>query len=194
MCEQQRIEGSLLEYAHEIVRSHLKPGDLAVDATLGNGHDMLFLTRCVGQQGRVFGFDIQTNAIDTARQRLQDAGIEAGAYCLLSDSHANMARYVFGEVRAVMFNLGYLPGGDKSIITRPGTTLQALSVAMELLGSGGILTVMCYPGHDGGNEESGLVTDWLVRMAPASGELRGYCRAGASASAPFLWVMTKKSG
>lgn len=193
MNEAQEIEGNLLEYAHEIVRGHVKSGDVAVDATLGNGHDMLFLSHCVGGSGKVFGFDIQSGAIDATRQRLDDEGIDPGLYHLVCDSHSGMARYVKREVQVVMFNLGYLPGGDKRIITRSETTLQALSAAVDLLAAGGVLTVMCYPGHDGGTEEAALVADWLARMSLECGELRRYRRAGASDSAPFLCVMTKKT-
>ncbi|MGB2186340.1 MAG: class I SAM-dependent methyltransferase [Akkermansiaceae bacterium] len=193
MEQPQEIDGSLLEYAHKLIRNCAKTGDLAVDATTGNGHDTLFLTRCVGHSGQVYGFDIQSDAIDATRQRLDDAEIDPSAYSLVCDSHANMARHVNKQVQVVMFNLGYLPGSDKSVITLAETTLQALSAAVDLMAAGGVLTVMCYPGHDGGKEEAALVTDWLARINPECGELRSYRRRGTSDSAPFLLVVTKKA-
>ncbi|PID81943.1 hypothetical protein CSB20_00400, partial [bacterium DOLZORAL124_64_63] len=61
------ITGSLTAQAHLLVRDHITPGDTAIDATLGNGHDTLFLARCVGKTGTVIGFDVQTQAITSTR-------------------------------------------------------------------------------------------------------------------------------
>ncbi|CAN5811966.1 class I SAM-dependent methyltransferase [soil metagenome] len=156
---------SVLGFTQDLIGQALTEGDVAIDATVGNGHDTLYLARCVGASGMVFGFDIQEAALEAARSRILEAGLEAQTRLILA-SHDTMAdwleSYVPGRrVRAVMFNLGYRPGGDRSKITRPETTLPALDTALQLLSSGGLLTIVLYPGHPGGLVESEAVQEWV---------------------------------
>jgi predicted methyltransferase len=140
-------------------------GDLAVDATVGNGHDTLFLARQVGPDGHVWGFDVQQQALAaTARQllehRLTDrVTLVHGGHELLSETLPASAR---GQLAAVMFNLGYLPGSDKRVTTLPRTTLAALAAARDQLRSGGLLSVLAYRGHAGGQQEAQAVAGWLA--------------------------------
>lgn len=160
---------SILSLSKQLIRQTLHPGDTAVDATVGNGLDTLFLAETVGASGRVFGFDIQTDAIQTARQRLESANLE-GRVTLFTDSHHRMAEYlpveVHGRIRGVMFNLGYRPHGNHAIITRPETTVPALSAASQLLAPGGMITVVLYTGHPGGEAEAEAVIRWAKELSP----------------------------
>ena len=189
MILEKSIEGSLLEQAHDLIAGVLVQGDAAVDATLGNGHDTLFLARCVGRAGKVFGFDVQQAAVGNTRKRLDDAGVDSDCYALFCESHADMALHITTKVKAVMFNLGYLPGGDKKIITQAHSTVAALSAAIESLSCGGILTVMCYPGHDGGADEADLVTNFVDELDEDDWRVTRYSRAEARASTPYLWTI-----
>lgn len=150
------------EIAHLLVRRCLSAGGRAIDATVGNGHDTLFLAGLVGHEGRVDGFDIQGEAI--ARTRVKSNGLPQ--IHLHHLGHERIAECVKEPVGTVMFNLGYLPSGDKSVITRPCSTLPALDAAIPLLKKGGLLTVVVYPGHEGGREESAEVDDWFARLPP----------------------------
>ncbi len=158
---------SILDAAHEGVADALSPGDRAIDATLGNGHDTLFLARCVGGDGAVLGFDVQAEALQATRARLADAGIRDPVE-LHHRGHEDMAAVApegwTGTVGAVMFNLGYLPGSDKTCITRPATTIRALDAATELLRPGGVITAVLYTGHDGGAEEARAVQQWAEAL------------------------------
>ena len=158
---------SLVQRAHQSVAEVLAAGDIAVDATVGNGHDTLFLARAVGEGGRVYGFDIQQQALDEARHRLDQAGI-AERVALYHAGHEVMALLLpddlRGRVKAVMFNLGYLPRGDKSRTTRPATTLSALSDALGLLAPGGRISVLAYTGHSGGREETEAIKAWAATL------------------------------
>jgi tRNA A58 N-methylase Trm61 len=140
-----------------------------VDATVGNGHDTLFLAETVGASGRVFGFDIQAEALQAARRRLEAANLE-GRVTLFAESHHRMAdclpAEVHGRIKAVMFNLGYLPHGDHAIITRPETTVPALDAAARLLAPGGMMSAVLYTGHPGGPEESEAVIRWAKELSP----------------------------
>ncbi len=193
MILEKSIEGSLLLQAHDLIVDVLEHGDAAVDATLGNGHDTLFLARCVGRAGKVFGFDVQQAAVGNAGKRLDDAGVDSCCYALFCESHADMALHITTKVKAVMFNLGYLPGGDKKIITQAHSTVAALSAAIESLSCGGILTVMCYPGHDGGADEADLVTNFVDELDEEDWRVTRYNRAEARASTPYLWTILNVS-
>ncbi|MGY6275582.1 tRNA (mnm(5)s(2)U34)-methyltransferase [Methylomonas sp. MgM2] len=181
---------SLSETAHDAVRTHLHHGDLAVDATLGNGHDALFLTQCVGKTGHVYGFDIQAGALQATGLRLREHGMLNRA-TLLQVSHAELAEYVPGQVKAIMFNLGYMPGSDKKIMTRAESTLSALNAACQILESHGVMTVMAYPGHVGGEEEAGCVELWAGQLNPAQYRSQMICSEHHKASAPRLFVIRK---
>lgn len=151
------------ELAHRLAGERLAPGDLAVDATVGNGHDTLFLAECVGPAGRVVGFDVQEEAIRRTAERVAGrAQVE-----LHRTGHENLADHVPAPARAIVFNLGYLPSGDKTVVTRPETTLAALDAALDRLAGNGIVTVTLYPGHEGGGEEAARVLDWAGRLDPA---------------------------
>ncbi|MGB2403213.1 MAG: class I SAM-dependent methyltransferase [Akkermansiaceae bacterium] len=191
MIKEEVISGSLLLLAHEIVAEVLQVGDTAVDATLGNGHDALFLAGCVGSSGMVFGFDIQEAALRSTAERLEAAGVNRCCYQLMCESHAEMERYVTKNAKVAIFNLGYLPGGDKTKITLPASTLAALSAAVNLLSCGGILTVMCYPGHEGGADEVCMVDKFIDGLASDQWSVTRYKRIAATNASPYLWVARK---
>ena len=157
------------EFAQAAVSRVLKPGDLAIDATAGNGHDTLFLCERVGPQGKIVAFDIQDEALTATRTRLAESGIGTGCFELVCASHETMPAHAEHQtVAAIMFNLGYLPGGDKAIITRTASTLAALESALRLLHSGGVLTIVCYPGHEGGAVEAKAVSEWAEGLRERS--------------------------
>jgi predicted methyltransferase len=161
----------ILAQARNLINCALTPGDTAVDATVGNGHDTLFLAECVGPTGRVVGFDIQPAALTETTRRLREAGLEERVELLLR-GHEEMTAWfaesaLLPHPQAVMFNLGYRPGGDKSVITHPVTTVTALGSALDLLVPGGVITVVLYPGHEGGRAETEAVLSW-ARTVPAN--------------------------
>jgi len=158
---------SLTALAQEAVDKILDAGSLAIDATVGNGHDTLFLAGRVAPQGRVIGFDVQADAVVNTRARLVASQLDAVAELHLC-GHERMLEQVpadwIGRVAAVMFNLGYLPGGDKARITRAETTVAALDQALRLLRPRGLLSLLLYRGHAGAQGESDAVSGWLDRL------------------------------
>lgn len=122
--------GNAVACAHAFVRAHLVPGGFAVDATAGNGHDTVFLCHAVGPQGRVLALDIQQKAVDATNMRLQKMGLAQIGRAIKAD-HAGLADIFEKEGRpcAVMFNLGYLPGGSHAVFTTPQHSLPALDAA-----------------------------------------------------------------
>ena len=154
----------LLELQKHFILTHLGEGDVAVDFTMGNGHDTEFLSKTVGESGHVYAFDIQAQAVESTRKNLAEQGCPEN-YTLIHDSHHKVKEYVKTPFRVGMFNLGWLPGGDKSITTMRETTLPAIRDAIELLDRDGILNIAIYPGHKEGDEEGKLVCEYLASLS-----------------------------
>ena len=178
-----------IHLAHQFVRNVVKTGDIAVDATLGNGHDALFLSKLVGEKGMVYGFDVQEVALQSSEERMEACGVEAFEFFLAG--HERMADFVKAEVAVVMFNLGYLPRADKAVITTEQTTLPAVEAALALLKTGGLLTIMCYPGHEGGDVESAAVVKWCGALAREDYRVAQFGLLNAPNNPPFLVVVEK---
>ncbi len=149
--------------ATDYVRRLLLPGDCAIDATMGNGHDTLMLAEAVGEAGQVIAFDVQRQAVEVTRGRLEAAGVMARV-TLHHAGHERMAELATRPARAVMMNLGWLPGGDKAVTTQLATTLAAVRAALDLLLPGGLLTVCAYPGHAEGDRERAELTAFLREL------------------------------
>jgi len=174
-----------------LVKEALREGDLAIDATSGNGHDTAFLAECVGAGGRVIAFDIQPEAIRHARIHVGECGF-AERVEFHQQSHTNLTAHVTpGTVAAVMFNLGYLPGGEHSIATKSPETLIAIEQAVEVLKPGGLLSIVCYPGHTAGAGEAAVVEDKLSSLAHDGWRVAAYEMRGTFRPAPFLLLGCK---
>ncbi len=186
---------SLTDFTQQSLGRILQAGDCAIDATVGNGHDTLFLARRVGTGGRVMGFDIQAQALETARRRLQQENLLDRVDLLLA-GHEKLTVYVpeqwRARLRAVMFNLGYLPNGDKGIVTRPENTLDALEQSLELLMSGGMLSLMAYRGHPGGMQEYHAVKTCVAVLEPGRFAVRIEHLADAKRPGPVLFLISKE--
>lgn len=130
--------------AQNIIKSSCLNFNAAVDATLGNGHDTDFLA---GIFEKVYSFDIQKQCINNYVHKNKDNVI------LINDSHENIEKHINGAIDCAMFNLGFLPGGDKCITTKYESTLKAIDSALKLLRSNGIITIALYPGHEAGKLE-----------------------------------------
>lgn len=148
-----------LNYAHYVLRSTVKDGDVVVDATSGNGNDTLLLCNLVGPQGRVYAFDIQEKAVTATREKMTAYGLTDRSECIL-DSHENIGNYVSVPISAAVFNLGFLPGANRQITTRPVTTIKALEKLLPLIKPGGLVVVVVYPGHEEGAAEKIALEDY----------------------------------
>lgn len=152
-------------WAAELIGPALFPGARAVDATMGNGKDTLWLCGLVGETGRVYAFDVQAEAVARTRELLEREGV-ADQAALFCRGHEHMSEVVDGPVDAVMFNLGWLPGAEHGVTTRVETTLQAADAALTLLKPEGLLTICVYPGHDEGTRELNALTAWAASLDP----------------------------
>ena len=143
----------LLDLQKKFILSHLGEGDIAVDFTMGNGHDTEFLSKTVGARGSVTAFDIQAKALCSTASHLRESGCPENWRLILA-SHDRAPEFVKGPIKAGMFNLGYMPGsGNKALTTMRATTLPAVANAVGMLGADAILLVAVYPGHPEGAAE-----------------------------------------
>ena len=176
------------QLAHELISSCLSAGDTAVDATAGNGHDTRFLADCVGTEGRVHAFDIQEEAISQTRNRCADLP----QVLLHHSGHERIDEHVKHPIQAAMFNLGYLPKGDKSKVTLPETTLVAVESCLEHLSPGGRITIILYTGHPGGKNEALAVRAALQSLDQEDFTVAQYCFLNQANSPPELLVVERR--
>jgi len=187
---------SLTAQAHAIAGKNLSNGDIAIDATLGNGHDLLFLAKKVGVAGKIFGFDIQEQALQATRCRLENE-ISGKNITLNQACHAQMSGYIpkhlRGKIKVIMFNLGYLPGANKSVITQVDSTLSALQQSLDLLAPSGVITLLAYPGHEGGAIETRQIDLWCKQLNQDCFNTQ-LLVCSEKATAPRLFIIKKRTG
>lgn len=176
-----------LQMAHSFLEEVLTPADIAVDATMGNGYDTLFLAQRAGQ---VVAFDIQEQALTQTAKRLEEAGLTNARLLLVG--HEEVDDYV-DACKVAIFNLGYLPSADKSIITRPETTVVAVEKILDRLVTGGRLAMMVYHGHEGGNSEKQAVLDYVRQLDQTQFTVMLYQPLNQVNTPPFLIMIEKLS-
>jgi len=185
----------LTDRAHDICRAALQTGDVAIDATVGNGYDTIFLAESVGVNGRVYGFDIQPSAIKSARENLGSKLRKR--VTLIQRSHVEMDHCIEesdrNHVKVIMFNLGYLPGGDKEITTRTESTLAAIQIACDLLHPKGLISIIAYPGHEAGKAETDAVFSFLDSLDTANWKSETIQAVENSETAP-RWIGLRQCG
>jgi len=151
----------LKELHKHFILEHLSEGEVAVDFTMGNGNDTLFLSKTVGKEGRVYAFDIQEAALESTRALLVSEGAPEN-YTLICASHHRLKEFVKEPIKAGMFNLGYLPGsGKKAVTTMRETTMPAVEAALDMLLPDGVLIVAIYPGHEEGALEGDMLREYF---------------------------------
>lgn len=156
----------ITNWCAHFIKEHVSQGDICIDATMGNGNDTLLLSRLCGAQGTVYAFDIQEAALINTKERLIK-GEAPDNYTLLLQSHEYMSRYAEEEtVSCIVFNFGYLPGGDHAKATRSDSSIKALTQSLALLKKGGILSLCIYSGGDSGFEERDALLLWLKALDP----------------------------
>ena len=163
---------SHIDLAHQYWQTALTPGDTAIDATCGNGHDSLVLAKWALSEtaGKLIVMDIQvaaiTNTHNLLASRLSEKSLSRVHY--LQQSHAEFpASIAKRSVKLIVYNLGYLPGGDKSLTTMTDSSLESIQRALELIVNGGVISITCYPGHPEGEKEHEKILA-LVNTLPSN--------------------------
>jgi tRNA G37 N-methylase Trm5 len=182
---------NVLEIARQLIRERARENETVIDATMGNGNDTLFLAQLVKEQGKVIAFDIQEQAIEKTKERLVSEGVAERVECRLA-SHEEMANLPC-KVGAIMFNLGYLPGGDKEVTTQAASTIRAIQSGLELLRKGGIMTIMVYWGHPAGEIEKHEVESFCQELDQRKFLVLKYQYVNQKNQAPFLLAIERRA-
>lgn len=191
-----------LEMAHWMLKDIIKTNDVVVDATMGNGYDTQFLAEL---GANVYAFDVQEEALNATEKRLDDAGIKNQIFeknlsklltepsvNLVLSGHEKLSEYVKEPIKAAIFNLGYLPNTDKSVVTKADTTLTALDALTNQLVVGGRIAIMIYYGHEGGMEEKDAVIKWTSSLPQKDWEVTSYAPLNQIHTPPILVLIEKR--
>ena len=179
----------LLDMAKFFLKDALRSDAVLCDFTMGNGHDTEYLCRSA-PEGKVYAFDIQENALKNTAARLSAAGLHNAV--LIHDSHANCEKYIHEPLDGGMFNLGYLPGGDKRITTLRATTMPAVEAAIDLLAPDGIVCIAVYPGHAEGEAEGKMLAEYLSGL-PRWQLCATQIKILNSPTSPYFIIVEKKA-
>ncbi|MDN6184566.1 MAG: class I SAM-dependent methyltransferase [Lactococcus lactis] len=191
-----------LEMAHWMLKDIIKTNDVVVDATMGNGYDTQFLAEL---GANIYAFDVQEEALNATEKRLDDAGIKNQIFeknlsnlltepsvNLVLSGHEKLSEYVKEPIKAAIFNLGYLPKTDKSVVTKADTTLTALDALTNQLVVGGRIAIMIYYGHEGGMEEKDAVIKWTSSLPQKDWEVTSYAPLNQIHTPPILVLIEKR--
>lgn len=185
----------ILPYTKKLLEMSIASGDVVVDATLGNGHDTLFLANLVGKNGTVYGFDVQEDAIRTSQERLNRHGF-TDRVTIFHRGHEQLSNLIpaehHGQVKAAIFNLGYLPGSDKSVVTKPETTISAIEQLLEMMLPEGIIILVIYHGHTEGAIERDALLTYCQEIDQKTAHVLMYRFMNQRNNPPFIVAIEKR--
>ncbi|MGP7818377.1 class I SAM-dependent methyltransferase [Niallia sp. 01092] len=185
----------ILPFARSLLEKSITTGDIAVDATMGNGHDTLFLAKLVGETGKVFSFDIQQDALAATEKRLTENNLNEVATLSLC-GHEQLKTIIpaihHGKVTAAIFNLGYLPGGDKSIVTTANNTISAIEHLLDIMAPEGIIILVIYHGHPEGQLERDELLSYVETIDQQTAHVLQYRFMNQVNNPPFIIAIEKR--
>jgi|SRR5699024_8279203 len=184
----------IIPFAHQLLIDTVQKDDIVVDGTCGNGNDTLLLASLTGPKGHVYAFDIQEQAIGSTKQKLQENNHHNITYIL--DSHSKMNTYIKeehkGKIAAAIFNLGYLPGSDKSIVTKPDSTIEAVEHLLQYIQKGGLLILVVYHGHTEGKTEKEALLSFAAQLDQKQYDVLQYGFINQVNHPPFILAIQKR--
>lgn len=181
------------DYSHTLLKESVRPGDTVIDATVGKGNDTLLLATLVGNTGRVIGFDIQKEAIEITKQKCMLTGVSE-QISLYQTSHAEAYKFVPDgiELGGIIYNLGYLPGGDKRVTTMPESTIASIETLLPLLRVGSLMILVVYSGHLEGEIEKNHLLDYVKNLDQSEFSVLQYGFINQKNKPPFVIAIEKR--
>ncbi|QUI24833.1 methyltransferase domain-containing protein [Vallitalea pronyensis] len=185
------FESHITLKVHGILKDYIKEGHVVVDATMGNGYDTVFLAEQVGVSGKVYAFDIQEKALLSTKEKLVESNL-SDRVTLIKASHEAVRSHVQEPIDMAMFNLGYLPTGNKEVITKPYSTLIAIEAILGILKKDGILSIITYYGHDGGMVEKEAVQGFISMLKQSEYEVLSIQYENRKKNPPIIYFVRKR--
>ncbi|MBX9040248.1 tRNA (mnm(5)s(2)U34)-methyltransferase [Enterococcus durans] len=182
-----------LHFSHSLLEEILQPGDHVIDATMGNGYDTVFMAEKIGKTGHVYSFDIQKEALLSTKSKLTEQDL-LDRTSLFLQGHETLGTVVdeAQPIKAGIFNLGYLPKSDKSVITLPETTRTAMEEILKRLVPRGWMILVVYYGHEGGEKELDMVQDYCQSLPQEKYNVLKYQFINQKNNPPILYCVEKK--
>ena len=181
---------SVVEIANVFIKEGIKEGDTCLDLTMGNGNDTCLLAKLVGENGKVFSFDVQDLAIKNTKKLLKEKDIKN--VTLIQDTHSNVRKYVNENIKAAVYNLGFLPKSDKEVVTNADEVLSSLGDVLDMLEVGGFVTICSYLAHDGGKEEYTAIKMFLSDLDKSKYDIIHIAHFLRKSTSPKLIIIEKK--
>jgi precorrin-6B methylase 2 len=185
----------VLPYSKKLLKLAVSAGDVAVDCTIGNGHDTVYLAELVGETGHVYGFDIQEEAVKQTTEQLNKQKL-TNRVTLFQASHAelleNIPAAAHSKIRGAIFNLGYLPGGDKEIVTLAESTIAAIEQLLSVMDKEAIIVLVVYHGHAEGQMERDSLLKYVTSLDQKKAHILQYCFMNQVNNPPFIIAIEKK--
>ena len=172
-----------------IIDTKVKKGDIVLDLTMGNGHDTLYLADKIGINGKVYSFDIQKEALLNTKKLLEENNIKNVE--LIQDNHKNILNYVNEYIDFAVYNLGYLPGGNKNVITKWDSTIYSLKSVLSILRIKGIVCICSYIGHSGGKKEYDEIIKFCKDLPKKEFNIIDIKHINRSENAPRMIIIEK---
>ncbi|MCM3410917.1 class I SAM-dependent methyltransferase [Metabacillus sp. YM-086] len=184
----------ILPFAKQLLEEAINEGDIVVDATIGNGHDTVFLAQLVGEQGHVYGFDIQKQALLNTVERLKTNDLQERVTLSQQGHHfiqSVIPEEKHGLISGAMFNLGYLPGGDPSIVTNYETTISAIKQLLHVMKPEGMIVIVIYHGHPEGKIERDELMSFVERIDSSVAHVLKYQFINKQNNPPYIVAIEK---
>ncbi|MBB6445774.1 tRNA (mnm(5)s(2)U34)-methyltransferase [Bacillus benzoevorans] len=186
----------ILPFAKTLLAKAIKPGDAVVDGTLGNGHDAELLCELVGDSGQVFGFDIQETALRNSLKRIEKRDF-TDRVTFYQRGHEHIKESIppqyHGKITAAIFNLGYLPGGDKTLVTQPETTISAIEQLLSIMAPEGMIVLVIYHGHPEGAVERDILLQYAGSIDQKKAHVLQYRFINQINNPPFIMAIEKRA-
>lgn len=181
----------ILSFSKTLIDMHVNKNSFVIDATCGNGNDTLYLASKV-PDGYVYGFDIQQQAIKNTKDKVKDYQNVK----LIHDGHEKVKKYIpesdYGSIDVAIFNLGYLPKGNKSVVTKPDTTIEAINNIFDILSVEGVIILVIYHGHEEGKLEKKALMSYLKHLDQNDAHVLQYQFINQKNNAPFICAIEKR--
>ncbi len=183
--------GNIFDFIQPYLEKTLEPGDIVIDATVGNGCDTITLLNLIDPGGKLYGFDIQEKAINVTKRKINQMFPHAN-YQLIHDSHENLHKHINEKVDLIIFNLGFLPGGDKTITTQSTSTITAVNAGLSLLKNKGSMIIAIYPGHEEGFIEKQALFKSLASLEQKKYDVSSFQFVNQINDPPLVLIIQKK--
>lgn len=170
----------------KIIIDQKKDAKIAADMTVGKGNDSKYILKNT-QIEKLYGFDIQKEAEIESKNLIG----KDPRFIFHLASHDKIDKYIKEGLDLAIYNLGYLPGGNKEITTKYQSTIKSLEKTLDLLNKDGIVILTIYPGHPAGKIESEKIEAYLRKIDQKKYEIIKITYPTRPKNPPYIIVIQK---